>query len=484
MRTNVVLLTVMVLLVLTSSLWATETWTVVYSADSYAASSNPKWPAGCPASNQLEFINDPLPGYLTISTGNEGAYTEEIWRHDTAVGYSTGITVELHAKVNTNSQDTSFFVGWFDAGGDCGIYLGQTKVYVGDATYGNQALHSKTFNTTTSIHIYRMTRAPNTNKVSLYIDNDTTAILLNQTCGTYTTANNYAGYTTGAFYRYYLIWGDNSSPNSGKNYATNVEVTCLRYHPGAQAPDGTNDLGSNTNPTWSTLPWSNITSWAAGTETWDGEYDGTGTPTSEGWTEAGGGQEYNSYFGTPSTGYFTEDGYGNAYINLNGIPTTGLSWDTTGITIEWRAQLAPDSPNEGYNVFYYTYNGGVSVTLSTAKVEIGDNADDCGYALQGPYYFNTTSTFHIYRLTVFPHESVDDMTYATLYIDNATTAVFSNYLGDAEQVAPRILMGCYDLWGTSIDADACLDYIRWHRGVTTPASLGYLVREMLVELRQ
>jgi hypothetical protein len=464
----------LLLILLTGTLWAQETWTVVYPAIDYGASSQPKWTNGCPAINQLSFIDDPLPGYLTISTGNEGAYTEEVWRDDTTVSYGTGITIEFSAQVNPDSQDTGFFVGWFDAGGDCGVYLGTNHVYVGDATYGGQHLTlATTMVTTTAFHTYRMTRAPSTNKVNLYIDN--VAIKTNQTCGGVINGNNYAGYTTNLAYTGRCIWGDNSSPNS-KNYTCDVVIDTVRYHPGIEAPSGTDTTGTNTTPSYGTLPWSNITTftiWSSTTESWDGEYNGTGTPTSEGWSEGGGGQEYNSYFGTSDAGFFTEDGYGNAYINLNGtLDGTSISWDTTGITIEACVQLAPDSPDNGYNILYWTYNGGLGISISTSEVQIGDSSDGCGYDILGPYYFTTTDTFHIYRLTVLPHESVNDDSYASLYIDNALTAVFSNSEGDAEQVAPRIWIGCNNLFsGDQIHADACLQYIRWHRGVTTPAAL-------------
>jgi hypothetical protein len=460
-RNMIIGLTCLISLLLTCLLWAQETWTVVYPAENYAASSQPKWPAGCPAGNQQQFIDDPTTGYLTISTWIDPS--EYVATRDTSVSYLTGITVECDVEVYSSSANRGFQVQWLDAGGNIGMYLSPDKVEAGDGLYSNVPA-STTFNTTTSFHIYRMTRSPGTNNIQVYIDNQTTTPFTGASAsqtsgGDPITRPSIPVYSSDTLTDR-LLFGDNGVSNC------NVVIETVRYHPGAQAPGGTNNLGSDT-----TLPptpnfWASLT-----VDNWDGEYNGIGTPTSEGWTEAGGGQEYNSYFGTSDTGYFTMDGDSNAYRSI----TTGspvLQQDTTGITIEARVQVAPDSPDRAFNILYFTYQGSVGVYLSPTKVEIGDGSDPCGINILGPYYFNATTDFHIYRITVPPHYSVNDNTYASLYIDNNPTPIFLNSEGDFEEVVPSIYFGNWDIFPLvpPVYTDVCLNYIRWHRGVTPPQS--------------
>jgi hypothetical protein len=466
MKITQILLSGLVVICLTCPLWSQETWTVVYPAENYAASSQPKWPAGCPASNQQQFIDDPTTGYLTISTWIDPS--EYVATRDTTVSYLTGITIECDVQVYSSCSTRGFQVQWIDAGGDIGMYLSPDKVEAGDGLYSSVPA-STTFNTTTSFHTYRITRNPSTNNIRVYIDNQTTTPFT----GSSATHTAGGGIVTRPSIPIYssdtltdrLLFGDNGVSNC------NVVIETVRYHPGAQAPGGTNDLGSDTTPPPTPNSWANLTTWANGTETWDGEYNGIGTPTSEGWTEAGGGQEYNSYFGTSDTGYFTMDGDCNAYRSI----TTGSpAWqqDTTGLTIEARVQVAANSPDRAFNILYFTYQGSVGLYLSPSKVEIGDGSDPCGINILGPYYTTTTDTFHTYRITVPPHYTVNDNTYANLYIDNVSTAVFSNSEGDFEEVVPSIYFGNWDIFPLvpPVYTDVCLNYIRWHRGVTVPGA--------------
>ncbi|MBI4581232.1 MAG: VCBS repeat-containing protein [Planctomycetes bacterium] len=148
---------------------------------------------------------------------------------------STGVTIEISVRVMAGQADRAFGLTWIDSGGGTGVWWSTAKVEAGPAVNTAAPFAAHGFNTTDRQHVYRLTQASNSNQITVYLDNNTTPILVG-------TGDTYSTYNPGRvhFGQVQLFPGN-----------AQVEIDYLRVHAGATVPPQAAGPYGGVPPRWS-----------------------------------------------------------------------------------------------------------------------------------------------------------------------------------------------------------------------------------------
>lgn len=424
-----------------------EPWEVQYTGLDSAADNVANWlrwdsPIDddwnqSPSSYQL---NTPSPGFMSVDRVTNVAdqiKTGNIWIRDPILSHAAGVTMEVRVLIKPNSNTDAYSITYLDNGTSFGVHLSPNRIKAGDLAAGGGGT-TVAFNTTDAYHLYRIVHPANSQSIAVHVDNNPTPIL---------TGTGNTNYITGSSaYLLYprILIGDNENNTS---YNANYTLDFARYRRGATAP-------GQTPPTFPARVLPALPSPAPPGETWTMGYDGTGTPATQGWIEAGG------------SNWFQQPG---GVMELNGLSgpanarkDTLAGWSNrAGLTLEARIRVMPDSQEHAFNLVANDQVGATALVLSPGKAGLMHAYLPVGMAVKT---FDTTSDFHTYRLTRDP-----DGIYWHLYIDNnpAGAILYQHAEGDLIPFS-RLWFGDIGFPTPANNCHVLIDYIRYHEGANAP----------------
>ncbi len=216
-----------------------------------------------------------------------------------------------------------------------------------------------------------------------------------------------------------------------------------------------------------------------GTEPWEVFYDGVGSaadgvpnhlrwdsPFDDDWNQPGVSFRLN----TPAVGFMSVD----RVTNPADHGKTGNIWFrdpiltyADGLTLEVRVLIKPNSNTDAFSITSLDDGGSLGVHLSPNRIKAGD----LGAAGSGTIAaFDTTDTYHLYRVVRLPGSHV-----IRVYIDNSPipfvsgngSTQYASGAGDPYLEYPRILIGDNEN-NTAYNANYTLDFVRYRRGASAP----------------
>jgi hypothetical protein len=396
-------------------------------------------------------LDKPAAGLMTVDRVDAASIgmSGNMWVRDPILSDSAGFTLELGLLMYSDTQADSYNITYLDNGGSLGVHLSNDHIRGGSldekAAFGWVAYM---MDTTDRYHIYRIVKDAGGHNFNVYIDNCPTSVL-NGT-GTSDFASSLSN--AGLLYPRILI-GDNENDAA---YNAHYTLDFVRYRRGAIAP--TSSVPS--------LPSRTLPSAPAAEEIWDFTWEGdTANPPSSVFASvAGSGNSTSGGIFTISGSYNARNQQTSSPFNVIGINSASNS---TGVSIELSVKVDPTQTDRAFGLTWVdgpsgTGAGASGVWWSAAKIEAGVGLNGSGSLTS--YTMDTTSAFHIYRITQAASSNA-----VNVYVDDNPTAVINGAAGDtlAFLNPGRVHFGRVGTF-TLNDAKVNIDYLRVHSGAQAP----------------